>query len=243
LKPITLIAAILLIFAATFAFEYYANSQFETAELEVTGLPELGTGIEHSYSYIKTEEVVGSYTYSVEEAAGGYLMTSETEVSNEADTIELTTEFTFSDGLKPEKYDLVVYNNEDRTDIVTEVSGSEIITYVTYEGVTVNITDEYVDYMLLIEPNMPGFWEILFNSVNLEGGVKYDASIYVPQAGAVVPIELVVSRNPQNVRVGDEQLSCTVIKEAGLDLAFFVYEDELVQMRSDGLSLLFIKDR
>ena len=47
MKPTTLIAAILLIFAVTFAFEYYANSQFETAELEVTGLPELETGVVH----------------------------------------------------------------------------------------------------------------------------------------------------------------------------------------------------
>jgi hypothetical protein len=243
LKPTTLIAAIILIFAVTFAFEYYANSQFETETLEVMGLPELETGVDHSFTYIKTEEVVGSYTYSVEEQGTGYLMTSVTEVSNEADSIHLSTEFTFSDGLKPEVYDLVVLNNEDRTDIRTEVSGSDLVTYVTYEGITVNITDVYVDGMMLIEPNMPGFWEILFNSVTLEGGVKYESSIYVPQAAAVVPINLVVNRNPQTIRVGDEQLSCTVIKEADLDLAFFIYEGELVQMRSDGLNLLFLKDR
>lgn len=243
MKTTTLIAAILLIFAVTFAFEYYANSQYETAELEVTGLPELEAGVVHSYTYIKTEEVVGSYTYSVEEQDGGYLMTSETEVSNEADTIQLSTEFTFSDGLKPEEYDLIVLNNEDRTDIRTIVLGDEIVTYVTYKGISVNITDTYVNGLMLIEPNMPGFWEILFNSATLDGGVKYDASIYIPQAGAVVPISLVVNRDPQNIRVGDEQLSCTVIKEADLDLAFYIYEGELVQMRSDGLNLLFLKDR
>lgn len=243
MKPTTLIAAIVLIFAVTFAFEYYANSQFETAELEVTGLPELESDVDHSFTYFKTEEVVGSYTYSVEKQGGGYLMTSETEVSNDADRIQLSTEFTFSDGLRPEEYNLVVLNNEDRTNIRTIVTGGEIVTYVTYEGITVNITDTYVDGMMLIEPNMPGFWEILFNSVTLEGGVKYDASIYVPQAGAVVPINLVVNRDPQNIRVGDEQLSCTVIKEADLDLAFYIYEGELVQMRSDGLNLLFLKDR
>ena len=243
MKRTTLLAAIILIFAVTFAFEYYANSQFETAELEVIGLPELETNIVHRFTYIKTEEVVGSYTYSVEENAGGYLMTSVTEVSNEADSIQLTTEFTFGDGLEPKEYDLVVFTNEDRTDIRTEIIEGDIVTYVTYEGITVNITDLYVDGMMLIEPNMPGFWEILFNSVTLEGGVKYESSIYVPQGAAVVPINLVVNRDPQTIRVGDEQLSCTVIKEADLDLAFFIYEGELVQMRSDSLNLLFLKDR
>jgi hypothetical protein len=243
LKRTTLIGAIILIFAVTFAFEYYANSQYEIAELEITGLPELETGKVHSFTYLKSEQVVGSYTYTVEVQGGRYVMSSETEVSNEADSIQLNAEYIFSDGLKPEEYNLVMINNEDRTDIQSVVLGGDIVTYVTYEGVTVNITDAYVDGILFIEPNMPGFWEILFNSVTLEGGVRYSANIYVPQGAAVLPINLVVNRNPQTIQVDGEQLACQVVKEADLGLAFYIHEGELVQMRSDSLNLLFNKVR
>lgn len=243
MKTTTLVAAIVIIFAATFAFEYYANSQFRDEELLINEMPEFETGVFYRYTYIKSEEVVGSYTYSVLEQGDGYLLTSETQVSNQADDIQLNADYSFSASLEPEEYNLVVFNNDDRTDILSEVSGEEIITYVTYEGVTVNITDDYVDGIVFIEPNMPGFWEVLFNSVTLEGGVKYSANIYVPQGAVAVPINLVVNHDTQTIRLGDEQLLCTVIKEADLDLAFFLYEGELVQMRSDGLNLVFQKVR
>lgn len=243
MKPITLIAAIVLIFAATFAFEYYANSQFEEANLVINGVLEFETSVSHEYSYIKEELVVGSYTYSVVEQGDGYMLTSESEVSSADDTIQLSAMYSFSDALEPEEYDLTAITNDEPTYIRSEITGDEIITYVTYEGITLNITDDYLDGILFLEPNMPGFWEILFSSTTLEGGVKYSANIYVPQGAVVVPINLVVNRDPQTVRVGDEMLSCKVIKEADLDLAFFIYEGELVQMRSDGLRLVFLKER
>lgn len=243
MKPITLIAAIVLIFAATFAFEYYANSQFDEAELEINGVLEFETGVSHEFSYIKEEVVVGSYTYSVVEQGDGYLLTSESEVSSEEDTIRLNAEYSFSDSLEPDGYDLIVLTNEDRTDIRSEIIGDEVITYVTYEGVTLNITDDYLDGLLFIEPNMPGFWEVLFSSTTLEGGVKYSSNIYVPQGAVIVPINLVVNRDPQTVRVGDEMLPCTVVKEADLDLSFYIFEGDLVQMRSDSLNLIFQKVR
>ena len=243
MKPITLIAAIVLIFVATFAFEYYANSQFEEAELVINDVLELETGVFHQFSYVKEELVVGFYTYSVVEQGDGYLLTSESEVSNEANTIELRAEYSFSDALEPEVYDLIAINDDEPTYIRSEITGDEIITYVTYQGVTLNITDDYLDGILFLEPNMPGFWELLFSSSTLEGGVKYRANIYVPQGAGIVPINLVVNREPQTVRVGEEMLSCTVIKEADLDLAFYLHKGELVQMRSDDLNLVFMKVR
>lgn len=243
MKPITLIAAIVLIFAATFAFEYYANSQFEEADLVINGVLEFETGVSHEYSYIKEEVVVGSYTYSVVEQGDGYQLSSESEVSNAEDTIELSALYSFSDALEPEVYELTAITNGEPTEIRSEITGDEIITYVTYQGVTLNITDDYMDGILFLEPNMPGFWETLFSSSTLEGGVKYSANIYVPQGAVIVPINLVVNREPQTVRIGEEMLSCTVIKEADLDLAFYLHEGELVQMRSDDLNLVFLKVR
>jgi hypothetical protein len=231
-----------MIFAATYAIEYYANSQFRSEELVVTGVPEF-TGEEHSFNYLRFQEIVGSYTYTVEQQGGNYLMTSETDVQNEDGRIQLTAEYTFNEDLEPMEYRLMVLNNDDTTEIATEVIGDEIITFVTYQGATLNITDDYLEGILVIENNMPGFWEILFNSVEIERGVKYSGNIYIPQGATVFPINLVVNRSPQTIRVRGEQLSCTVVNEADLDLAFYLYEGELVQVRNDSQDIWFEKVR
>jgi hypothetical protein len=240
LKRTTLIAAIILIFAATYVIEYYANSQFRSEELIVTVVPEF-TGEEHRFNYIRSQDIVGSYTYSVEEQGGSYLMIGETDVHNEDGRIQLTAEYTFNDNLEPLEYNLMVLKDDENTEIVTEVIGEEIITFVTFQAVTVNITDSYIDGILVIDYNMPGFWEILFTSFELEMGVKYSGNIYIPQGATVFPINLVVNRSPQTIRIRGEQLSCTVVNEADLDLVFYLYEGELVQIRNDSQDIWFEK--
>ena len=46
-------------------------------------------------------------------------------------------------------------------------------------------------------------------------------------------VNLVVSKQDQLIWVGDERLACTVINEANLELRFYIYESELVEMRSE----------
>jgi hypothetical protein len=170
-------------------------------------------------------------------------MTGKTDVTSEEGRLQLTAEYIFDDSFKPEGYTLMVLNNNETTEISTEFSPVEIITYVTYQGVTLNITEDYIDGILLIENNMPGFWEILLNSITLERGVKYSGNIYIPQGATVFPINLVVNRKPQNVWIDGEQLSCTVVNEADLDLSFYIYERELVQVRNDSQDVWFQKVR
>lgn len=233
MKRIYLVAGIILIFGATYAIEYYANSQFSTQELVVSGISGYERGVVQTFNYLKEDEPVGTYSYTVDESGDSFIMTSETIVTSGGRDLALETVYTFDNSYSPEYYALTVTGNGEVTEMVTMVSNGNITTSVTFEGVTVNFTDEYVDGMFLIEINMPGFWEVLFNSFELERGVKYTASIYIPQAAMVFDVDLVVSKQDQLIWVGDERLECTVIGEADLGLSFYMYEGELVEMRSE----------
>jgi len=243
LKRIYLIAAIILIFGATYAIEYYANSQFETRELVVSGVSGYENGVVQTFDYLKDDVRVGTYSYKVDESGVNYIMTSETFVTSGERDLELEAVYTFDNSYSPETYALTVTSNGEVTEITTEIANGNITTSVTSAGVTVDLTDVYVDGMLLIENSMPGFWEVLFNSFEVERGVKYTASIYIPQAAMAFDVGLVVSKEDQRIWVGDERLECTVINEADLDLKFYLYEGELVEMRNDGQGVALQKVR
>jgi len=233
LKPIYLVAGIILIFSATYAIEYYANSQFSTQELVVSEISGFEIGVPQTFNYFKDEEKVGTYTYTVDEYGDNFIMTSLTDVTYGGRDLELESVYTFDDSYSPESYALTVISDGGVTEISTTLSNRNITTSVTSEGVTVDIPGEYVDGMFLIENGMPGFWEVLFNSVELERGVKYTAIVYIPQGANAFDVNLVVSKQDQLIWVGDERLACTVINEANLELSFYIYEGELVEMRSE----------
>ena len=241
MKRIYLVAGIILIFGATYAIEYYANSQFETRELVVSGVSGYERGVVQTFNYLKDDELVGTYSYTVNESGDNFIMTGETVVASGERILELTTVYTYDNSYSPEYYSLIASSDGEVTEITTKISNGNITTSVTSAGVTVNFTENYIDGMFLIENSMPGFWEVLFNSFEIERGVKYTASIYVPQAARVFDVALVVSKQDQLIWVGDERLECMVIGEADLDLSFYLYEGELVEMRSDGQGIVLKK--
>lgn len=244
MKRIYLVAGIILIFGATYAIEYYANSQFSTQELVVSGISGIELGAVQSFNYLKDDEHVGTYSYTVEESGDDFIMRSETVVTSGGRDLELDVVYTFDNAYSPQYYTLTATSNGEVTEIATTVSDGIITTSVTSAGVSVDLADEYVDGMFLIENNMPGFWEVLFNSAEFERGVKYTASVYVPQAAAVFDVDLVVSKQDKLIWVGDERLECKVIGEANQGISFYMYEGELVEMRieSQGIALKKVLD-
>ena len=232
---------IILIFGATYAIEYYANSQFSTQELVVSGISGYENGVTQTFNYIKNEEKVGTYVYTVDEYGNNFIMTSITDVTYGGRDLELESVYTFDDSYSPESYALTVISDDGVTEITTSISNGNITTSVTTKGVTVDIPDEYLEGMLLIENIMPGFWEILFNSIELETGVKYTAIVYIPQGAMAFDANLVVSKQDQLIWVGDERLACTVINEANLELSFYMYEGELIEMRSESQGIVLQK--
>ena len=80
---------IILIFGATYAIEYYANSQFSTQELVVSGISGYEKGVTQTFNYIKNEEKVGTYVYTVDEYGNNFIMTSITDVTYGGRDLEL----------------------------------------------------------------------------------------------------------------------------------------------------------
>jgi len=241
LKRIYLVAGIILIFGATYAIEYYANSQFSNQELVVSGISGIELGVVQSFNYLKDDEQVGTHSYTVEESGHDFIMTSETVVTSGERDLELDIVYTFDSAYSPLFYTLTATSDGEVTEIATTVSDGNITTSVTSAGVSVDLFDDYVDGMFLIENNMPGFWEILFKSAEFERGVKYAASIYVPQAAASFDVDLVVSKQDKSIWVGDERLECKVIGEANQGISFYMYDGELVEMRIESQGIVLRK--
>jgi hypothetical protein len=240
LKRIHVVAGILLILGASFAIEWYTNTRYPTQDLAITGVPELEQGEKRTFAYMHELELVGSTSYTlVEREDNIHTMVCSTEVTNEGKLLELESSFTFDNQYNPIDYRLHVDQDGDINKINVTFTGSQIISTIMFSNETVTLTDDYTDAVFLTENNMPGFWELLLLSAELEDGERYVVDAYIPQGGKIFELEFYVNPNPQTIQVSGEYISCTVIQETTLDLRFYFYEGRMVQMRNDDQDLTF----
>ena len=168
-------------------------------------------------------------------------MISITEVSNEDKILLLEGSFVFNTEFNPESYELHVDQDGEITLITVEFSDLNVTSRVMIGEETTVISDVFPKNAFLVENNMPGFWEILLLSAELERGSRYDANVYVPQGGAIFQLEFFVYNDLQTIWVGGQQLDCLVISESNLELSFYFYDSELVQMRNEEQDTLLEK--
>jgi hypothetical protein len=240
LKRIYIIAGVLLILGATFAIEYYTETRFPTQDLVIGGVPELEIGEKHTFSYRHEMDLVGYSDYTViERDDDTYTVVCSTDVTDNDKRLQLMSIFLFDVQYTPEDYSLTVDHEGEINQINVTFTGSEIVSTITFANETVTLSDDYIERVLLTENNMPGLWELLLLSAELEAGERYTVDAYIPQGGAVFELEFYVNPNPQTINVDGENLSCTVIQESTLDLRFYFYEDQMVQMRNDDQDLTF----
>ena len=240
MKRIHVVAGILLILGATLAIEWYTNTRYPAQTLAITGVPELELGEKRTFSYMHELELVGSTSYTLVEREGNiHTMVCSTEVTNEGKLLELESSFIFDNQYNPIDYRLYVDQDGDINQINVTFSGSQIVSTVMVADQTVTLTDDYTDAVFLTENNMPGFWELLLLSAELEEGERYVVDAYIPQGGKIFELKFYVNPNPQTISVSGEYISCTVIQESNLDLRFYFYEGRMVQMRNDDQDLTF----
>ena len=236
------IAGIIIILASTFLIEYYTNRRFPTQDYPITGVPELEIGETHTFTYSRAFDQVGTYSYSITGKEGGlYTMVSNTDVSFEGQHILLDSHFVFDEDYRPHEYGLVVNQGGSTNEINVTFSDGNVVSMVTLENETVTLSDEFPSDAIMTENNMPGLWEILLISADLETGARYSTMVYIPQGGAMFELEFYVQNDPQTITIDGEQYSCTVVQENTLDLRFYLHEDELLQMRNDDQDLIFTR--
>ena len=94
-------------------------------------------------------------------------------------------------------------------------------------------TEQVAEGTLLIENQMPGYWEILFQSTTLTPGKRYVVDAFIPQRGSAARLTLTVDRRTSTVRYDGVELDCKVVREADTGLVFYLYDGELIQYRDD----------
>ena len=240
MKRTHLAIAIILILSSSYAIEYYTNWRFPKEELVFTGVPELEIGVTHRFTYLKQLEPVGTYSYTITGKSNEvYTMTSITNVSTDDNRIRLDRTYLFDEQYKPEHYSLTASHGTENETFDISFTGSTITSVIHLENKTVTLTDEMPEGGFLLESNMPGFWEILLLSTDLESGQRYVAKAYIPQGGSVYDLEFYVSPGIKNINVNGEQLPCTLIQESKLSLNFYMYEGKLVEMKDTNQDLIF----
>ena len=242
MKRSVIIAGVLIILASTFLIEYYTNMRFPTQEYPIVGVPELTIGETHTFSYAKELDQVGTYRYTITGKQGGlYTMVSTTDVSFEGQNILLETNFVFDEQYRPEEYHLTVEQAGDINEIHVTFIGGDVVSTVSFQNESVTLSDEFPSNAFMAENNMPGVWEILLISAELEMGSRYAAEVYIPQGGTMFDLEFYVQNTPTTITIDGEQLSCMVVQETSLELRFYLYEGKLVQMRNDDQDLMFTR--
>ena len=230
-----ILVGVALIFGATIFIQYFAERLYPVEEMVVEALPEFEEGVVQVYVFYKEGEEVGTYRYSV--AGGGgpgaYAMRSTTEVSYGGDSLRLDGLYVFDEGLRPVSYSLNASEGGETSRIASSFGPDTITTRAEAMGESIELTEPTAENLYLVENAMPGYWEVLLQSMSLEPGKRHQASVFIPQMGRVVKITLVVNRGASTLRVGERTLECTVIKEAGLSLVFYLCGGELVEYRDE----------
>lgn len=236
------VAGVIIILASTFLIEYYTNSRFPTLDYPLTGVPELEIGETRTFSYTRALDQVGTYSYTITGKEDGlYTMSSLTDVSLEGERILLESSFVFDEDYRPQDYNLVVAQGGATNEIQVTFSEGNVTLTVKLENDTVTLSDAFPSTAFMTENNMPGLWELLLISADLETGARYVAEVYIPQGGAMFDLEFYVQNDLQSIIFDGEPLSCTVVQETTLDLRFYLYEGELIQMRNDDQDLIFTR--
>ena len=242
MKRRNIVLGVILILSAALLIEYYTNRRFPVEELDLTGVPSLEIGKSHTFTYDYEFEPVGTYAYTITEKKGDlYTMLSNTEVSFEGTQISLESNFVFNEQYVPQSYLLTIDQGGETNTIGITFMDGNVTSKISINNDTTTISQDFPDGSFLTENNMPGLWEILLISSRLERGSRYSAKIYIPQGGDLFDLEFFVSNDLQNLNINGKSLNCIVVNESKLSLRFYLFENELVQMRNDDQDVIFTR--
>ena len=241
-----ILAGVALILGASFLVELYLDTRYPETTITVT-LPELQLGQEHVYGLHREGQRVGTHSYTVtgREGTGNsteYTMVSTTDVTYKGELLLLHAEYVFDHLYRPLSYELNATVEDKPTRIQAAFTQGEAVVTVISDGDAVELTEEVPEGALLIENQMPGYWEILFQSTALTPEKRYIFDAFIPQRGSAARLTLTVDRETSKLRHGDVELDCSVVREADLGLVFYLNGGELIQYRDDANGVAMTKD-
>jgi hypothetical protein len=199
------------------------------------------------YKFYREGQLVGTHSYSITGHEGGgasaeYTMISTTDITYEDKNLMLQGEYVFNHLYRPLSYTLNASEGDKHTRLRAAFSQHEVEITLDSDGEVKELTKQITEGTLLIENQMPGYWEILFQSSRLEPGKRHRVNVIIPQLGAEVRVTLTVDHGTSTVRYDGLELDCTVVREPDLGLVFFLYGGELIQYRDDANGVTMTKN-
>jgi hypothetical protein len=227
---------------ASFVIEYYTNKQFPEEEVVVKTLPEYQTGELNTFSFIRQGIIVGNFSYILEKNVSVYSVSASTEVEYEGKTTQIESSYLFGATLNPLDYFVHIDSGGEITDIECEFTESQVLTTVDFKNQTVNLETDLPENVLLVENNMPGYWELILQTLELVPDIRYKLRVFVPQAADVFTITLTVDDNPVNLNIEGVDYECQRIREVDRQYTFLLYEGHLLEFKDDGQEISFHKN-
>jgi len=238
-----IVVGILLILGASVLVELYLNRLYPETGIEIT-LTELQVGEEQVYRFYREGQQVGTHSYVVfdhEEISAEYTMISTTDIAYEGERLLLQGEYVFDYLYRPLSYLFNATEEEKQTRLYASFTHGEVELTLQSDGDLAELTEQVPEGTLLIENQMPGYWEILFQSTTLTPGKRYVVDAFIPQRGSAARLILIVDRRTSTVRHDGVELDCKVVREADTGLVFYLYGGELIQYRDDSNGVAMTK--
>lgn len=241
-----IVAAIVLILGASVLVELYLNRLYPETGIEIT-LPELQVGEEHVYTFYREGQLVGTHRYIItgrwgEGASAEYTMSSTTDITYEDKSLLLHSQYVFDHLYRPQGYALNATDEDKHTRLRAAFTPHLVEIIVDSGGEVMELTEQVAEGTLLIENQMPGYWEVLLQSSTLMPGKRYMVDAFIPQLGSAAKLTLTVDRGTSKVRHEGTELDCKVVREANQGLIFYLYGGELIQYRDDANGVTMMKD-
>lgn len=224
-------------------FELWSSVQYPTIDLVPGALPPLTVGVKREYDYIKDYERVGSYSFSVEsrgtyKGTEAYFVRSRTSLTYGEKSAELESVYIFSEELAPLEYRVNASIGGENQSITCFFEGrSARGTFMLGN----NVVEESVELprgTILIDYQMLGHWDLLLKSSHLEPGNRYEVNAYIPQGLSHTSLELYAENKAKTIEIGGVEYACSVVRATTLNLVFYIYEGDIVQLEDTEQSII-----
>jgi hypothetical protein len=238
MRKIWIIALVGVILGGAALFEIWLSISYPLVEYRPSELPNL-EGLRREYIYFRLGEKVGTYSYWVEtseERAGCLVYSSGSRTSVEANgtDIELVTLYSFDEFLSPVEYRLNATLGGERQYIEDFFTAGEVVASSRVENTSIEVTKDLPEYPILLDSYMPGHWELLFKVFAPVRGKRFRINAFIPQMMDFTRLEIVTDKKPETLLLDDTTCECTVVRVPDLNLVFYTFGGDLVQMEDTG---------